>query len=126
MNAEQFKVHWRDWLMLLFGAWLVISPFVLGYSATDAMMMLWNPVIVGVAVVVFSIAVLRKTQVWEEWVLLALGAWLIAAPFLLGYASMPVAMWNSIIVGLLVSADSVWSLTVAVPVALQPRSYAEG
>jgi hypothetical protein len=112
MNAEQFKVHWRDWLMLLFGAWLVISPFVLGYSATDAMMMLWNPVIVGVAVVVFSIAVLRKTQVWEEWVLLALGAWLIAAPFLLGYASMPVAMWNSIIVGLLVSADSVWSLTV--------------
>jgi hypothetical protein len=112
MNAEQFKVHWRDWLMLLFGAWLVISPFVLGYSATDAMMMLWNPVIVGVAVVVFSIAVLRKTQVWEEWVLLALGAWLIAAPFLLGYASMPAAMWNSIIVGLLVGADSVWSLIV--------------
>jgi hypothetical protein len=112
MNIEQFKVHWRDWLMLLFGAWLFISPFALGYSATDVMMVMWNPVIVGVAVVVFSIAVLRKTQVWEEWVLLALGAWLIVAPFLLGYATMPAAMWNSIIVGLLVGADSVWSLVV--------------
>nr|WP_067296041.1 SPW repeat protein [Marinobacterium profundum] len=112
MNIEQFKAHWRDWLMLLFGVWLVISPFALGYGATDAMMVLWNPVIVGVAVVVFAIAVLRKTQVWEEWVLLALGAWLMAAPFLLGYATMPAAMWNSIIVGLLVGADSVWSLVV--------------
>lgn len=112
MNYAQFKERWRDWLMLLFGAWLVVSPFLLGTTGADAMMVMWNSVIVGVAVVVFAIAVLRKTQVWEEWVLLALGAWLIAAPFLLGYTGIAAAMWNSMIVGFLVGADSVWSLVV--------------
>jgi len=112
VNTTQFREHWRDWLMLILGAWLLISPFVLGLSGPETMMIVWNFVIVGAAVVVFSIAVLRKTYVWEEWVLLALGAWLIVSPFLLGFAAMPMALWNSIIVGLLVGADSVWSLIV--------------
>ena len=113
MNAMQLKEHWRDWLMLLLGVWLLISPFALGYAAAQAgMLAVWNPVIVGVAVIVFAIAVLRKTQMWEEWTLLLLGAWLIVSPFILGYAGINVALWNSIIVGLLVGADAAWSLIV--------------
>ncbi|MFC6674243.1 SPW repeat protein [Marinobacterium aestuariivivens] len=80
MNLAQFSEHWRDWLMLVLGAWLLISPFVLGFTGAEGTMVLWNSVIVGVAVVVFAIAVLRKTYIWEEWVLLALGAWLIISP----------------------------------------------
>ncbi|GGX89429.1 hypothetical protein GCM10007160_15990 [Litchfieldella qijiaojingensis] len=110
MQSLQLKAHWRDWLMLLFGAWLVISPFVFGHAEAGAGALMWNPVLVGVAVVVFSIAVLRKTQVWEEWILLALGVWLIVAPFLLGYAGVTEAMWNSVVMGLLVGVDAIWSL----------------
>lgn len=110
MQSIQLKTHWRDWLMLLFGVWLVISPFVFGHAEAGAGAVVWNPVLVGVAVVVFAIAVLRKTQEWEEWILLALGVWMILAPFLLGYAGIVEAMWNSVIMGLLVGADAIWSL----------------
>lgn len=112
MRPLQIKEHWRDWLMLLFGAWLVASPFAFGHATPDAGMMMWVPVLIGVAVIVFAVAVLRKTQVWEEWILLALGAALIAAPFVLGYAGVTLAMWNSVIVGLLVGGDAAWSLFV--------------
>ena len=112
MTPLQIKEHWRDWLMLLFGAWLVASPFAFGHAESGAGMVLWAPVLLGVAVIVFAVAVLRKTQVWEEWILLALGVALIAAPFLLGYAGITLAMWNSVIMGLLVGADAAWSLFV--------------
>lgn len=110
LKSPQLKEHWRDWLMLLFGAWLVASPFVFGHAMAGAGMVMWAPVLLGVAVIVFAVAVLRKTQVWEEWVLFALGVALIAAPFLFGYASVTLAMWNSVIMGLLVGADAGWSL----------------
>lgn len=109
-KSEQLKAHWRDWLMLLFGIWLVASPFVFGHAMAGTGAVMWAPVLLGVAVIVFAIAVLRKTQVWEEWILLALGVALIAAPFVLGYAAVTTAMWNSVIMGLLVGADSAWSL----------------
>lgn len=51
---------------------------------------------------------------WIRWVELAIGGWLIAAPFVLGYEG--VAYWNDILVGL---------LTVVLAIlALSPRSFA--
>ncbi|GAA0573843.1 SPW repeat protein [Halomonas salifodinae] len=110
LKSQQIKMHWRDWLMLLFGVWLVASPFAFGHAAAGAGMVMWAPVLLGVAVIVFAVAVLRKTQVWEEWILFALGMALIAAPFLLGYAGVTLAMWNSVVMGLLVGVDAGWSL----------------
>lgn len=37
-----------------------------------------------------------------------LGLWLVAAPFLLGYAFFAPAMWNSIVVGVAVAAMAAW------------------
>lgn len=110
LKSQQIKMHWRDWLMLLFGVWLVASPFAFGHAAAGAGMVMWAPVLLGVAVIVFAVAVLRKTQFWEEWILFALGMALIAAPFLLGYAGVTLAMWNSVVMGLLVGVDAGWSL----------------
>lgn len=40
------------WLGVIFGIWLIVAPFVLGYSTvTNAM---WNDIIVGVVVAVIS------------------------------------------------------------------------
>lgn len=110
MRSVNFKEQWREWLMLLFGVWLVVSPFALGYAGAGAQMAVWNPVIVGVVVIVFAIAEIMKPQTWEEWISLLLGAWLIAAPFVLGYTGMTAALWNSVIMGLLIGADAVWTL----------------
>ena len=43
---------WEEWVSLAFGLWLVISPWVFGYSSDVALM--WNSAISGVAVAVLS------------------------------------------------------------------------
>jgi general stress protein CsbA len=40
------------------------------------------------------------------WIGIILGIWLIIAPFILGYAQNTTAMWNDIILGILVTAGS--------------------
>ncbi|WP_435100123.1 SPW repeat protein [Arhodomonas sp. AD133] len=104
------RERWRDWLMLLFGLWMIVSPFVLGSTAIGGAVV-WNPVIIGIAVAVFAAAVLARPYMWEEWVNLVLGVWLILAPFVLGFAGMAMAAtWNHIIFGVLIGADAIWSL----------------
>jgi hypothetical protein len=44
---------WEEWINLLCGIWLVISPWVLGYSAN--MTPLWNALIVGVLVFIMAV-----------------------------------------------------------------------
>lgn len=103
------KGNWRDWLMLIFGVWMIISPFILGYGAVAAAV--WNSIIIGIAVVVFALAVMSQRQMWEEWVNLILGVWLIIAPFVLVFANdSPVAAWNHVIFGILIAADAIWCL----------------
>jgi hypothetical protein len=41
-----------DWINAILGFWLVVSPFVLGYSAS--MVALWNSAIVGIVVIVLA------------------------------------------------------------------------
>ena len=99
---------WQDWVNLVLGAWLLISPF-LGVGATNEAA-IWNAYIAGVLIMVFAWAALARPQRWEEWLNLAVGAWLIVSPFVLGYAYLGGATWNHIIVGLLVGADALWAM----------------
>ncbi len=97
--------RWQDWVILVLGVWLFFSPFLLGYTQTMAAS---NAYVIGVGLALFAILALIDARVWEEWVNLALGAWLIISPFVLGYSNMPTPTWNHIIVGLLVGADALW------------------
>ncbi|MEX0730355.1 MAG: SPW repeat protein [Aquisalimonadaceae bacterium] len=109
-NAMNLNERWRDGLMLAFGVWLVISPFVLGYAGQGAGMAMWNPIIVGLAVIVFAAAVLMRPQQWEEWINLVLGVWLILAPFVLMFWHIQAALWNHLIFGVLIAGGALWSL----------------
>lgn len=102
--------RWQDLVMLLLGMWLFVSPFVLQYAeATD--LAAWNSYLLGFSVVVVAGAALLRPQMWEEWVNLALGIWLIIAPFVLVfYLEHPLAMWNHIIIGLLIGGDALWTI----------------
>jgi len=48
---------------------------------------------------------------WAMWVNLVCGLWLVAAPFLFGFPTGTAAMWNSIIVGIIVVILSYISTT---------------
>ena len=102
--------RWQDWLMIAFGVWLVISPFILAYnSATEVAA--WNSYIIGVAVAAFAIGALTVPRMWEEWVNLVLGIWLIISPYLLQYSEAePVAGRNHLIMGFLIAASAIWAM----------------
>lgn len=103
------KQRWQDWVNLILGTWLFITPFF-GMEMTSSTAA-WNSYIFGVVVVVLSIWALVRPRAWEEWINLIVGIWLIIAPFALGYTMQTTAMWNSIVVGVIVGIDAIWAAT---------------
>jgi hypothetical protein len=101
------KMRWQDWVTLIAGFWLLISPWVVGYAADTAAMA--NSVIFGIAIVVYSIIELSVPREWEEWLMVAAGIWLIISPWVLGFASETRAVWDSVIVGVVVALLAIWA-----------------
>ena len=91
--------QWEDWASWLIGFWLLLSPWILHFADQTGAMR--NAVIVGFALVLAEVITLSWFQVWEEWINVVLGAWLILSPWLLGGIG-PIAAANFVIVGLLV------------------------
>jgi hypothetical protein len=106
--AENMK--WQDWATFLLGVWLAVSPWLLGFSGHETAM--WNAVILGVALVVFSLLELGVPQKWEEWVNLLAGAWLVIAPFVLGFTSQFAASVSTMLVGAATVLLSAWALAL--------------
>lgn len=103
--------RWQDWVMLVFGVWLFLSPFWMPAYASTSSVAAWNSYVLGVLVVAFAWAALATRDLWEERVNLVLGIWLIIAPFVLRfYGAETGAAWNQIILGVLIGADAIWML----------------
>jgi hypothetical protein len=103
------QVRWASGVNVLAGLWMIISPFVLGYSNLSGA--LWSDVIVGIAIAV--VAAIRAggavDQPWLSWVNALLGAWLIVSPWVLGFADSANALWNNVIIGVIVLVLGAWS-----------------
>lgn len=102
----------QDWISLVAGAFLVLSPLWVDVSAGGA----WAMVLIGLAVVALSLIALARPGAYvDEWLTAAAGALAFLAPWLFGYADEPGAAWTSWIVGVIV----VISALSAVPVSRQ-------
>jgi uncharacterized membrane protein HdeD (DUF308 family) len=44
---------------------------------------------------------------WEEWVALIVGALVIVAPWVLGFAAIHAAMWSCVVLGVIVALSSI-------------------
>jgi len=85
----------------LAGGFLLASPWLFGFaSARTAAWSAWTggALIAGVALIAVA-----KLQAWEEWLNLALGLCVAAAPWALGFAGLVAAMWTHVGVGLAVA-----------------------
>ncbi len=100
-----------SWIVALFGLWEVIAPFLLGYSTTGAA--LWDAIVIGVVLIVLAgwAALVSEEGTIKSlnWINAVLGLWLIIAPFVLTYSSVASAMWNDIIVGVIVAILAAWA-----------------
>lgn len=100
MLIEKLMRQWTDVANLVLGIWLAVSPMALTYTADTAPAA--NAGIVGIIIAVAAAAALIAFHEWEEWVNVALAAWLIVSPFLLDYAAHASALWNQMVIGVLV------------------------
>lgn len=100
--------HWQDPVNALLGAWLVLSPWAIGFA--DHQVATINFVIVGALLVAAAVGAIVVPKAWEEWVEVALGVWLVASPWVLGFAGVTLAMQDALFCGLLVTVLALWVL----------------
>jgi hypothetical protein len=95
---------WEDWTTLVIGLWLFASPWTLHVDDSDAAQ---NFLVVGALIIMFELITFYTLRVWEEWINIVLGAWLIVSSFAMaGFA----AVANAVVCGALLLAVSLYEM----------------
>ncbi len=81
-----FDVHrtWEDWIGIFLGVLIGMSPWLVGQQVDQSVM--WNAMLVGVLVLSLAAVELVDLHRWEESGEIVCGVWLIASPYIFGYA----------------------------------------
>jgi hypothetical protein len=99
---------------LILGGILFISPWLFSFSAGVQSQ---NAYIAGIIIVVLSIAALAAFAVWEEWLNLIVGLWLIVSPWVLSFSG-TTAMRVDVAIGIIVAvlaAVELWMMSQMPP-----------
>lgn len=97
---ERRNEAYIDWMNLVLGIALLISPWILGFAEGVAMT---NALAAGIVIGLIAIAALVSFAQWEEWINLLLGVWVLISPWVLGFTGIAGAMWTHVVIGLAVA-----------------------
>jgi hypothetical protein len=100
--------HWQDPVNALLGAWLVLSPWVLGFQ--NVVVATTMTATLGALLVASSLGAMQVPQAWEEWLDVVFGVALMLAPVLLGFDAVRPALVNALVAGGLVTVLAIWVL----------------
>jgi len=103
--------RWVDWVNVIFGVWLIASPWLLTVAGGDKPGA-WNSWIVGAGIVSLALFAMYKPAVWGDTIGILLGAWLLASPWMLGLAAAPAVAMNAVIIGVLVICYALWAMRI--------------
>jgi SPW repeat len=90
-----------DVVNLALGAWLFLTPWILGFTSESAAS--WNAWVCGLAIGALAIAAITAFTEWEEWINLALGIWVVIAPWLVAFSGNSTATRVHLVVGVIVA-----------------------
>ena len=81
-----FNVHyiWEDCVSMALGALIVLTSWLIGDGSSQIVAV--NTVMVGILVLALAASEFVDLRRWEESLETACGLWLIASPFIFGYA----------------------------------------
>jgi hypothetical protein len=102
-------LKWEDWAGAATGIWLLLSPWVLGYSENFAATA--NAALFGIVLASAELMHLGRHEDAEEWIDLIAGLWLVASPAVLGFGTVAPALINTVVVGLLAILFAAWALS---------------
>lgn len=96
---------WEDWVMMGFGALIVVSPWLApgGEGTAHTQAVILNAVIVGVVVCALAALEMMALDRWEEAIAFLCGVWLIASPFVFNYADSGMLRYWHFVLGALVA-----------------------
>ena len=114
----------QDWINLVCGVLLFISPWVLGFSGD--MMAARTAWVGGVVIAVMGISALVQFAEWEDWVALIAGVLMIISPWVLGFAAIAYAVWAFVVLGLIVAMASVSEIWMVHHPTAMAKSSGEG
>jgi hypothetical protein len=100
--------HWQDPVNAALGAWLMVSPWVLGFQ--DVVIAVLSMLAIGALLVVCNLGAISVPQAWEEWLDASLGGALMLAPTLLGFDAVDRALMNALLTGGIVTLLALWVL----------------
>jgi hypothetical protein len=100
--------HWQDPANALLGAWLIVSPWILGFQGVIVAAV--STAALGALLIASSIEAMQVSQAWEEWLDVALGVVLMLLPVVFGFDGNPAALQNALLTGSTVIALALWVL----------------
>jgi len=100
--------HWQDPVNALLGAWLILSPWVLGFQGVVVATV--STMAVGALLIASSLGAMQLSQAWEEWLDVILGVALMLSPMLLGFDAVRPALQNALFTGGAVTVLALWVL----------------
>lgn len=118
MEDERTTSQSLSILNMVFGAWLIVSPYILGYTSSQAR---WQQAAAGIIVLLLAAIRFMAPQIqWVSWLNALVGVWMIIAPFTstTGYQS-TVAFWNEVVIGILVALSGLWNASIHTTAPLQ-------
>jgi hypothetical protein len=100
--------HWQDPVNAVLGAWLLLSPWVLGFQHVQVAVL--STMAIGALLLATNLGAMSVPQAWEEALDAVLGGALMLAPMLLGFDAAQAALANALVVGGTVTALAIWVL----------------
>jgi hypothetical protein len=91
---------WEDVVSMVLGAIVVVAPVLIPGVESTAVIV--STGLAGVLIIALAAMEMTNLRRWEEWLEMLCGAWLVAAPFVLGYAGMQRTL--HIVIGVMVVA----------------------
>jgi hypothetical protein len=91
------------------GMWIAVSPLVLHYPQGSTAII--NDLTVGVvvAIIAWQRSMAHTLDAMLAWFNVVLGSWLMASPWIIGYAHEPAPLRNNLIFGGLIAVIGAWS-----------------
>ncbi|HTV89727.1 MAG TPA: SPW repeat protein [Stellaceae bacterium] len=119
--AQRMSNRVQDWVLMVLGIWFFISPWVLQFGSgvhttgvAEPVGMVssaaWNAWVMAALVFLVAISAIARVELWQEWLELIFGAWIIAAPWALGFTPLGAATWDHWGVGAVVFLIALWEL----------------
>lgn len=102
------KEHWQDWIIVLMGLWLVMTPWLLGaIPGSAAEIDFW---VTGLAVIALAGSEISMFEPWKEWALAAAGTWLFLSARILDFTD-GALIGNAAAMGLMIVALAGWAIS---------------